>query len=241
MAYPSPFACAAFEAFWDRVRSRPSAPTASKAPASAHSQGTRPRFVRQGSSWRRHAHAHGGSAPPLPRDYCPRGINDRCASCAGEKGSKRVCFALKTHEQAPVLIYQGEAPLDNIPTGGPRDIIFTTSRDRCAQAQCATRASACLAVVALIGHERIASQSPCKALSVDQQVTQQASVRFVSAMEHVVQRQALRVAQERQFRRHSTPVCSVSPQDLVSASVDVFDEARVCNQHIRTFSQSLLG
>ena len=36
------------------------------------------------------------------------------------------------------------------------------------------------------------------------------------------------------FRRHSSPVCSVPPQNLVSASVDAFDEACVCYQHIRS-------
>ena len=54
-------------------------------------------------------------------------FRQQICACEGVKGSKRVCFALETQEQAPVLIDQGEGPLDDIPTSSPGDLRRSSS------------------------------------------------------------------------------------------------------------------
>ncbi len=50
-------------------------------------------------------------------------FRQQICACKGEKGWKRVCFALKSKEQSSVLIDQGEGPLDAISTSGASDIV----------------------------------------------------------------------------------------------------------------------
>ncbi len=70
----------------------------------------------------------GGATPGGHSNACPEQsrlavFRQQICACKGEKGSKRVRFALKSQEQSSVLIDQGEGPLDNISTGGPRGIV----------------------------------------------------------------------------------------------------------------------
>ena len=59
-------------------------------------------------------------------------FRQQICACKGEKGSKRVRFAFKSHEQAPVLIDRGEAPLDDIMRGRPLVLEMEATAHLCA-------------------------------------------------------------------------------------------------------------